>query len=113
MPASWVAVVRIDRIARRVAVSLRMIDAASRVLIDFPGSALHGKTVEVIEVENDFEYGPDCTGPIVWVRVPGLFNDRVAVHPAHISGTKEANERRRADSAEDGRRSDDRQMDMF
>ena len=80
------------------------------VLIDFPGAEVHGKTGVVIESRNDFAYGPESVGPIVWVRVLGIVS---AVHPAHISGTSEAKQRRQWDAQERGEAVERKQGELF
>ena len=65
-------------------------------IIDLPGSALHGKAVEVLEDIPAFNLAPDGEEPflahMVRVRTPyGVF----VYHIAHIAGTAESLDRRR------------------
>ncbi len=66
------------------------------VIIDLPGSALHGKAVEVLEDVPEFNLAPEGAEPFLahMVRVRTPYGEFV-YHMAHISGTAEASERRR------------------
>ena len=71
------------------------------VIIDLPGSALHGKAVEVLEDIPEMNIAAEGSDPFychgVKINVDTPFG-KMIVHISHISGTAEASDRRRWES---------------
>lgn len=79
--------------------------AGSTVLVDFPGSAMHGKRCIVEAVEPGFNLAPDGMPPwpamTIFVKALGM-PEPVGIGLERIAGTVEASRRRAEDAGKSG-----------
>ena len=77
------------------------------VMIEWPGSDIHGKRVRVVGIEFEFDIAPDGAEPVL---VPAVIVEHpvsrmnCVIGPAMIAGTVEAAARRQYDSTQDDQR---------
>lgn len=84
------------------------------VLVDFPGSPLDNRRVEVVKFIPDFNLAPDgvepLVGPLVIVRRSPKA-EPIGLGLEHINGTTEASRRRLRDAEDEG--DDTRQQELM
>lgn len=82
-----------------------MFAAGSTVLVDFPGSAMHGKRCRGVAVEPEFNLAPEGAAAwpamMIFVQSAGM-PEPVGIGLERIAGTVEASRRRAADAGEAG-----------
>lgn len=77
----------------------------STVLVDFPGSTMHGKRCRVVAVEPEFNLAPEGepAWPAMTIFVQGAgMPEPVGIGLERIAGTVEATRRRAADAGDGG-----------